>query len=39
MCDNELLDCINDKRHNVDEMKQCIKDELEKYLKNNEFKN
>lgn len=39
MCDEELSDCINDKRHDVNEMKQCIKNELEKYLKNNEFKN
>lgn len=39
MCDKELSDCVSDRRHNIDDMKQFIKDELEEYLKNNEFKN
>ncbi|MFL0196132.1 citrate lyase holo-[acyl-carrier protein] synthase [Clostridium sp. WILCCON 0269] len=39
MCHGEVYNCIKNKTHDINEMKKCIKDELEKYLKDNKLNN
>lgn len=39
ICGEKFIDCMDNKRHDVNEMKQYIKNELEKYLNDNGIKN